>query len=86
MACPGIGIGIVYTMSEELVSELGLFILFLKNCYELVLELELCKQWQKNWYWYWNCLHCVGRIGIGIGIGYTMSEELELIGIGIGIV
>ena len=82
----GIGTGIVYTMSEELVLELGLFIVCPKNWYELVLELELCKQWQKNWYWYWNCLHCVWRIGIGIGIGYTMSEELVLIGIGIGIV
>ena len=44
MVCLGIGIGIVYTMSEKLVLELELFNLRLKNWYELALELELFKQ------------------------------------------
>ena len=44
LVCLGIGIGIVYTMSEKLVLELELFNLRLKNWYELALELELFKQ------------------------------------------
>ena len=47
--------------------------------WELVLVLELFIQWQKNWYWYWNCLYYVWRIGIGTGIVYTMTEDLVLV-------